>query len=304
MSPSASVPIAPALRTSAPSLASVTRRAPGRARGGDADLLDELRRPGPPGSPRRAGRRTSSDVHAQCAMARSSRPPAGSSRSRARDGRRHDVGARLLVEHARRADGGGAPVERAAPTRAAALLARAASRSWPCGDRAVVGHQRGGAALERVERDRGQLGRAEGARTARRAPGRPAAAAGSGRTAARRARTTARSPSARGCARRRRRRSARRRRGAGRARTSAASSPSTRRAVEVDHASPRRRSASASTAPVGVIATSSPTRALTLPGGPDHQARRRRGGGRRARPAGGPRRGRRGWVVVDITPRR
>ena len=82
----------------------------------------------------------------------------------------------------------------------------------------MVGHQRGGAALERVEHELGQLGRAEG-RVRRHAHGAAEQrASGSGRTAARRARRTARWPSARACAPPRRRRSGGRRRGAARAR--------------------------------------------------------------------------------------
>ena len=62
----------PALRTSRAELGQHQRRAAGRAGGGDPDLLHQLRRPGPPGSPPPGGR-------ARRARARPSRSPSSPS---------------------------------------------------------------------------------------------------------------------------------------------------------------------------------------------------------------------------------
>ena len=110
-------------------------------------------------------------------------------------------------------------------------------------------------------------------RTARPAPCRQAGASSSGRTGPRRARTRARSPSARGCGPPRRRRSARRRPGGGRPRTSGrgcrrASSPSRPMTLT----SPG--SSSARTPPVGVTATASPDRSADVAGRSEDQSLR------------------------------
>ena len=148
----------------------------------------------------------------------------------------------------------------------------------------MVGHQRGGLALERVEHVRRPAPACRRWRRAPPAPARRAPASRSARPAPRRARTRARWPPASGCAPRRRCRSARTRRGAARARTWARA----RRAP----AGPSRSTtltcsarSSASTAPVGVTATWSPRRALRLPGGAEHQPLLRRANGRPRPPA-------------------
>ena len=166
------------------------RGAARRARRRDPDLLDQLRRPGPRGSPRPA-------APARRARARPSRSPSSiahpppSARPRpvaARDRRLDDRLLLRLVEHARRARSRARASRRRTPTRAARWRSTA-PRGRRRSDRAVVRHQRRGAPLERVEHGLGQLGRAERRVRAPRAPRRRAAASGSGRTAARRARS-------------------------------------------------------------------------------------------------------------------
>ena len=135
------------------------------------------------------------------------------------------------------------------------------------GDRAMVRHQGALTAVEGVENGARQLRRS---RRSRRAPPerlRRAEASGSGRRAARRGRTRARSPSARACERLRRRHSDGRRRGGDRARRWAAG-PRRHFALQVDDVTCSGAS-SARIAPVGLIATRSrPARQLTLPAVP------------------------------------
>src|SRR5215212_3792705 len=73
---------------------------------------------------------------------------------------RHDRPALLVVEDACRPDGGRAPVDGAAPLEQDGVLDGGVDVLRPR-DRAVVRHQRGHPALERVERDLRQLRGAE-----------------------------------------------------------------------------------------------------------------------------------------------
>src|SRR5215208_2661117 len=140
-SPSASVPIAPALCTSAPSLASVTA-APAAVPAGVMRISSTSCPPWPSGiaSTGRASTSTTCTPIAIAVMSPAIVDLLGGSVAALERGR-HDRLALVVGQRSRRSDRGGAPVDVAGPLQQQRVLDGGIDVVRP-GDRAVVGHQR------------------------------------------------------------------------------------------------------------------------------------------------------------------